>query len=131
MYFISNLMAKSHPGLKLLSNYLKTEFPWKKDYVCKTDEIDTIFLYSDVKTALKKLKTTDPKLHRLLAYRFMTNRSRSAIADSLYMDSSTLKRSWDKAMMILQNWLMHGIPEEGEDKPLIEPLEPIDLLYRE
>ena len=124
-------MAKSHPGLKLLSNYLKTEFPWKKDYVCKTDEINTTFLYSDVKAALKKLKTTDPKLHRLLAYRFMTNRSRSAIADSLYMDSSTLKRSWDKAMMILQNWLMHGIPEEGEDKPLIEPLEPIDLLYRE
>ena len=131
MYFITNLMAKSHPGLKLLSNYLKTEFPWKKDYVCKTDEINTTFLYSDVKAALKKLKTTDPKLHRLLAYRFMTNRSRSAIADSLYMDSSTLKRSWDKAMMILQNWLMHGIPEEGEDKPLIEPLEPIDLLYRE
>lgn len=88
-------MAKSHPGLKLLSNYLKTEFPWKKDYVCKTDEVNQVFTYEEVKAALKKLKTTDPKLHRLLSYRFMTNRSRSAIADSLYMDSSTLKRSWD------------------------------------
>lgn len=124
-------MAKSHPGLKLLSNYLRTEFPWKKDYVCVTNEINQTFKYQEVKDALKKLKTTDPKLHRLLSYRFMTNRSRSAIADSLYMDSSTLKRSWDKAMFILQNWLMHGVPEEGEASPLVEELEPIDLLYRE
>ena len=91
--FITKHMAKSHPGLKLLSNYLRTEFPWKKDYVCKTVEIEQTFKYQDVKDALKKLKTTDPKLHRLLSYRFMTNRSRSAIAESLYMDSSTLKRS--------------------------------------
>lgn len=124
-------MAKSHPGLKVLSNYLRTEFPWKKDYVCKTAEIDKTFEYKAVKDALKKLKTTDPKLHRLLSYRFMTNRSRSAIAESLYMDSSTLKRSWDKAMFILQNWLMHGVPEEEGDQPLIDPLDPIDLLYRE
>ena len=123
-------MAKSHPGLKLLSNYLRTEFPWKKDYVCKTTEINQTFKYQDVKNALKKLKTTDPKLHRLLSYRFMTNRSRSAIAESLYMDSSTLKRSWDKAMFILQNWLMHGVPEEGESQPLIDTLDPIDLLYK-
>lgn len=124
-------MAKSHPGLKLLSNYLRTEFPFKKDYVCQTAEIDKTFAYQDVKDALKKLKITDPKLHRLLTYRYMTNRSRSAIAESLYMDSSTLKRSWDKAMFILQNWLMHGVPEEGETEPLIEPLKPIDLLYRD
>lgn len=86
-------MAKSHPGLKLLTNYLKNEFPWKKPYVCKTEEINQIFTYGEVKTAMQKLKTTDPKLHRLLSYRYMTNRSRSAIAQSMYMDSSTLKRS--------------------------------------
>ena len=129
--FLDNIMARSHPGLKLLSNYLKTEFPFKKSYICKTSEIDQVFSYQDVKNAMKKLKTTDPRLHRLLSYRFMTNRSRSAIADSLYMDSSTLKRSWDKAMFILQNWLMHGVPEEGEQDPLIEKLDPIDLLYKE
>lgn len=125
-------MAKSHPGLKLLTNYLKNEFPWRKPYVCKTDEIDQTFSYEEVKEAMKKLKTTDPRLHRLLSYRYMTNRSRSAIAQSMYMDSSTLKRSWDKAMMILQNWLMHGTreDEEGND-PLLEELEPIDLMYKD
>lgn len=125
-------MAKSHPGLKLLTNYLKTEFPWKKPYICKTDEINIEFTYDQVKDALRKLKTTDPKLHRLLSYRYMTNRSRSAIAQSLYMDSSTLKRSWDKAMYILQNWLMHGtFPEPNKSEPLLEELDPIDLIYKD
>jgi len=124
-------MAKSHPGLKLLTNYLRNEFGWQKDYVCKTDEIDKVFTHAEVKDALRKLKTTDPKLHRLLTYRYMTTRSRSDIAHSLYMDSSTLKRNWDKAMMILQNWLMHGIAETETDTPLIEKLEGIDLIYRD
>ena len=124
-------MAKSHPGLKLLTNYLRVEFPWKKPYVCKTDEIDITFSYNEVKQALNKLKITDPTLYRLLTYRYMTNRSRSDIAQSLYMDSSTLKRQWDKAMYILQNWLMHGRIEEGETEPLIEKLQGIDILYRD
>lgn len=85
-------MARSHPGLKLLTNYLRTEFPWKKDYVCITEEMNITFTYDQVKEALVKLKITDPSLHRLLCYRYMTNRSRSDIAQSLYMDSSTLKR---------------------------------------
>jgi hypothetical protein len=124
------IMAKSHPGLRLLTNYLRNEFPWKRNYVCKTDYIDTEFTYDEVKEALVKLKTTDPKLHRLLAYRYMSNRSRSDIAQSMYMDSSTLKRNWDKAMMILQNWLMHGISRNGSE-PLIEKLEGIDIIYRD
>lgn len=124
-------MAKSHPGLKLLTNYLRNEFSWQRDYICKTDEIDRVFTYEQVKDALTKLKITDPKLHRLLTYRYMTNRSRSDIAQSLYMDSSTLKRNWDKGMMIIQNWLMHGIPDEEGGLPLIEKLDGIDLLYRD
>lgn len=126
-------MAKSHPGIKILTEYLKNDFAWKKPYICKTEEIDKTFTYEQVKEAMMKLKVTDPRLHRLLAYRYMTNRSRSAIAQSMYMDSSTLKRSWDKAMGIVQNWLVHGLVEEGnEDKPpLLEPLEPIDLIFKD
>ncbi len=129
-------MAKSHPGLKLLTNYLKTEFPWKKDYICKTEEINTFFTYQEVVDALFKLKTTDPTLHKLLSYRYMTNRSRNAISESLYMDSSTLKRQWDRAMFILQNWLMHGtIPKDeinftDNKEVLLEPLDAIDALYK-
>ena len=133
-------MAKSHPGLKLLTNYLRNDFPWKKNYKCETNEMDIEFSYPQVKEALRKLKITDPKLHRLLSYRYMTNRSRSAIAQSLYMDSSTLKRSWDKAMFILQNWLVHGtsgIIDKKDENPqpeqeaLLEELSPIDLMYKE
>lgn len=123
-------MAKSHPGLRLLTNYLKIEFPWKKNYTCITKEIDRVFTYEEVKEALVKLKTTDPNLHRLLTYRYMTNRSRSDIAQSLYMDSSTLKRQWDKGMYILQNWLMHGTSQLNE-VPLIEKIPGIDLLYQD
>lgn len=87
-------MARSHPGLRLLTNYLRTDFPWKKNYVCITEEINQEFTYAQVKEALIKLKTTDPSLHRILSYRYMTNRSRSDIAQSLFMDSSTLKRQF-------------------------------------
>lgn len=93
-------MAKSHPGLRLLTNYLRIDFPWKKSYVCKTEEIDQVFTYDDVKEALVKLKTTDPHLHRILSYRYMTNRSRSDIAQSLFMDSSTLKRQLDTVALL-------------------------------
>lgn len=123
-------MARSHPGLRLLTNYLRVEFPWKKKYICITEEINKEFSYEQVKEALVKLKTTDPNLHRLLSYRYMTNRSRSDIAQSLYMDSSTLKRNWDKSMYILQNWLMHGI-SENDEPPLIEKLDGIDIIYQD
>lgn len=95
-FILTLFMARSHPGLRLLTNYLRIEFPWKKDYVCVTNEINQTFTYQQVKEALVKLKTTDPTLHRLLTYRYMTNRSRSDIAQSLYMDSSTLKRQFSK-----------------------------------
>lgn len=122
-------MAKSHPGLKLLITYLKQDFPWKKEYHCKTDEIDRTFSYQEVHGALEKLKKTDPKLFKHLSYRWMTQRSRSAIAQTLYMDSSTLKRSWDKALYCIQNWLLHGTPDE-KGEILVDPIEPLDLIYK-
>ena len=41
-------MARSHPGLRLLTNYLRIDFPWKKPYVCETDEIKQTFTYDEV-----------------------------------------------------------------------------------
>ena len=119
-------MAKAHRGLDSMTKYLRHSFAWKED-LDLTEVIGMKFTYQEVKDALKKLKKTDPKLHRLLEYRYMTSRSRSAIANSLYMDSSTLKRSWDKAMNILINWLAHSRPEE-EGESLLEPLDQIDLV---
>lgn len=119
-------MAKAHSGLDSLTKYLRFSFPWKENFVC--EPLGQTFTYEEVKNALKMLKRTDPKLHRLLEYRYMTNRSRSAIANSLYMDSSTLKRSWDKGMHILMNWLMHGVRKDEDGQPLFDELDPVDLL---
>jgi hypothetical protein len=114
-------LARAHSGLDSLTKYLKTRFPWKEEWYC--ERLEATFTYEEVKEALKRLKKTDPKLHRLLEYRWLSHRSRSAIANSLYMDSSTLKRSWDKAMNTIVNWLNHGIRED-----LVEELDAIDLL---
>lgn len=67
---------------------------------------------------------TDPELHRILAYKWLTGRSRNDIASGLHMDSSTLKRLWNKAFDILVNHLRHG-SREGNIAP---NLDPIDIL---
>lgn len=130
-------MATADKGLRDLYEYLKNDFQWKKDYHCEYNNINISFTYSEVKEALRKLKKTDPKLHRILQYRILTNRSRQEISLSLFIDSSTLKRSWDKAIKIIQNWLMHGTPYKNNEDlnldnaadVLFEELDVIDLLY--
>lgn len=117
-------MARAHAGLDNFTDYLRNKFAWKEDYVCKTDKIDQTFSYHEVLQALNYLKSTDPELHKLLQYRYLTARKRDIIATSLYMDPSTLKRKWDKAMGIVQNWLIHGPIKSNED-PLFVELEPI------
>jgi hypothetical protein len=86
-------LAVANPGIDALTKYLKTQFPWKQDFYC--EPLDMTFTYSDVCAALKEIKKTDPKLHRIGSYRWMSYRSRNEIANALYMDSSTLKRIWD------------------------------------
>lgn len=112
------ILAKPHPGNDSLTKYMKTEFPWKKDFVC--EPINMTFRYEDVVDALRKLKTTDPKLHRIGSYRWMSYRSRNDIANGLYMDSSTLKRYWDKFSCLIMNYLVHG--------DLIGELDPLDVI---
>lgn len=111
-------MAKADPNLDSVTRYLKTCFPWKKDFYC--EPLDQTFPYADVVTALKKIKVTDPALHRIASYRWMSYRSRNDIANSLFMDSSTLKRYWDKFGHLLMNHLMHG--------DIVGDMEPIDLI---
>ena len=119
-------MAKAHEGLNQLTDYLRHKFCWKEPYVCKTEHIDTEFTYAQVLQAMKYLKVTDPELYKLLQYRYLTDKPRNTIANSLYIDSSTLKRKWDKGMQIVQHWLMHG-PYSTEE-PILEPLDPINFL---
>jgi hypothetical protein len=86
-------MAKADARLDSITRYLKTQFPWKQDFYC--EPLDQTYTYQDIVSALKKIKITDPALHRIAAYRWMSYRTRNEIANSLYMDSSTLKRFWD------------------------------------
>lgn len=114
-------MATAHTGLDSLSKYLRSGFAWKEEWVC--EKLGMVFTYPEVKEALRRLKRTDPKLHRLLEYRWLSNRTRSEIANALYMDGSTLKRTWDKAMHIVVNWLVHGIQDD-----LVEELQSLDIM---
>ncbi|MBD2201796.1 hypothetical protein H6G33_10595 [Calothrix sp. FACHB-1219] len=87
-------MAQAHPGIDAITKYLRNDFPWAKPLDCShVYGKQTIFTYEQVKAALLKLKVTDPYLHRLLGYRWQTNRARNDIADGLYLDPSTLKRT--------------------------------------
>lgn len=111
-------MARPHSGLDSLTRYLRTGFPWKSEWKCEA--LGMTFDYEDVKSAMLALKKSDPGLHRLLSYRWQTTRSRNAIANALYLDPSTLKRSWDKAMHQVVNYLVN--------RDVYEELEAIDLV---
>jgi len=114
-------MAKPHPGYEALSKYLGTGFAWKLPL---DDLAGETYSYEEVKEALRRLMRTDPQLHSLLAYKWLTNRSRNDIASAVHMDSSTVKRLWNKALDILMNHLRHG---EREDN-LAPILDPLDIL---
>jgi len=113
-------MAKSHPGYEALSRYLSSDFAWQLPLNLQGEE----FSYGECLEALRRLKTTDPSIYKLLAYKWLTTRSRNDIATAHHMDSSTLKRLWNKAFDILVNYLRHGA-REGNIAP---HLDPIDLL---
>ena len=107
-----------------LIKYLKNDFGWKRDWDA-TEVLGEghIFTHAQIKKAMDELKTNDPELHRILGYRWQTTRSRNSIANSLYLDPSTLKRSWNKAMNLIMNFLLN------ED--VMANLEPIDLINKE
>lgn len=91
-------MAKADPKLDSLTKYLKNQFPWKQDYHC--EPLGITYPYEQVVDAIKRIKITDPGLHRIANYRWMSHRTRNDIANSLYMDSSTLKRQWDQHLKV-------------------------------
>jgi len=120
-------VAKSEPIINSFTKYLKTEFSQQKDCdlsdILDANKSRVHFGYLEVKSAMLKLKTVDPELHKLLCYLWLSYRSRNYIANSLYMDSSTLRRRWVKALNILLNYLLNA--------EVTAELDPIDPLYIE
>lgn len=121
-------MAKPHPGHESLKKYLKNDFMWFREWVTPENSEGTkeVYSYEEMKEAMKRLKTTDPRLHKLLAYLWMTERSRNDIANGFNMDSSTLKRLWDKGMDKLVAHLRLGIAEDDQVAPKLDPIDIID-----
>jgi hypothetical protein len=116
-------MSKAHKGRETVYVYLAHNFPWKESLVLDGE----VYVYEEVLEAISKLKRNDPLSHKILAYRWLTTRTRADISAGLFMDSSTLKRMWDYAIDILVNYLRHKHNREGNIAPLLEP---IDLIYK-
>lgn len=120
-------MAKSNPVLDRLTNYLKVDYSQQGDLdlgeVLDVNKSRVKFTYLEVKRALLHVKTTDPYIHSLLGYHWQTNRSRNDLANSLYLDSSTLRRRWIKGLRMILNYLIN--------EETVAELEPVDILYKE
>ncbi len=115
-------MAKAHSGIDKFIKYLRQDFAWKQDFNCP--ETEEVYSHQQVKEALLKLKKTDPELYRMLSYLWQTKRTRNAIAEHLYCDSSTLRRKWIISLHILMNYLVnHEVTEDIGPIDLIQKLE--------
>lgn len=126
-------MAKANPVLNRVSEYLRSEFPQQKDLDLSIDtkgeglldaaKSQVYFTYLEVKEAMLKFKAVDPELYCMFGYHWQSKRTRNRIAESLYVDPSTLKRNWNKGINILLNYLVN--------RDVCVDLEPIDALYIE
>ena len=126
-------MAKANPVLNRVSEYLRSEFSQQKDLdlsinnkgetLLDANKRQVYFTYLEVKEAMLKFKAVDPELYRMFGYHWQSKRTRNRIAESIYVDPSTLKRNWNKGSHILLNYLIN--------RDICVDLEPIDALYIE
>jgi hypothetical protein len=122
-------MPAPQPILASLKNYLRTDFalfkPWLLPQESDGSVTKIIVEHAQVKSALRKLALTDPALNRILEYLWRTTRSREDIASSEGVDPSTVKRRWDKGLLIVLNWIFNGDVSTDDELP------PVDLLARD
>jgi hypothetical protein len=114
-------MALPDPKLQQFKTYLKKGFALREDWHSLI--FDEVYTYLEIKEALRKLSMSDPDLHRLLGWVWLSNRPRNDVAGGLFMDPSTLKRKQDKAMLIILNYL--------NNCEVTAELEPIDLINQD
>jgi hypothetical protein len=124
-------MAQPHMGRIKLFNYLKKEYPWKMPFLYKFEEEGRIliheFSWNQVNSAKKWMASINPENYKILMYLTTSDRSRQAIADSQFLNSSTVKRRADKAVdQIMQYLIARYVNLEDFDTIL----EPIDIRIR-
>jgi len=123
-------MARANPRFNRLNLYFKEEFPWQnnlyiQDVFTKRDlynfwckfilykkdskvlwlifikEFTVEFSYKEVKNILKELKEKELKLFRVYQYMWLSYQKRIKKSEALYCDSSTFKRTCDKACIFI------------------------------
>ena len=112
---------------------MRSEFSQQKDLdlsinnkgetLLDANKSQVYFTYLEVKEAMLKFKAVDTELYRMFGYHWQSKRTRNRIAESIYVDPSTLKRNWNKGSHILLNYLIN--------RDICVDLEPIDALYIE
>ena len=120
-------MAQPHPGRIKLFNYLKKEYPWKRPFIYsfKEDDINLTheFKWNQVDAAKKWVSTVNPENYKILMYLTTTNRSRQAIADASFLNSSTVKRRADKALDQIMHYLVAKYVNLEDFDSILEPID--------
>ena len=105
-----------------LFNYLKHDFPWKRDW--NTENLPNIkdsYDYEDVKKALIEIKNINPEIHKFMSYLINSGRYRNDIADFHQCDTSTLKKKCNRGFDMMMNIL--------NNHDVFYQLKPIDLIH--
>lgn len=121
-------MARPHEGRIKLFNYLKKEYPWKRSfiYLFKEDNNRTLiheFSWHQVDAAKKWVRSINPENYKILMYLTTSDRSRQAIADALFLNSSTVKRRADKALDQIMHYLIAKFVNIEDFDTILEPID--------
>jgi hypothetical protein len=100
-------MALAHSGLNSFKQYLRNDFGWKRPWYCEVTK--EVFQAEDIARGLYLLQQEEPDMYKLLGYVWLSYNRRNDIADARYIDPSTLKRTWDRAM----HWIKVAITYPG------------------
>jgi hypothetical protein len=128
LFFIYEVFVLSpHPGRIQLIRYLKNDHPWKSSFVYKFQVGDQVFCYEftalQVDAAKRWASRINPEYYRVLMYLVATNRTRRDIADSLFLDTTTLRRRADKCLNNIMQYLVGTFVNLEDFDSMLSPID--------
>lgn len=120
-------MASPHSGRIKLFNYLKKEYPWKMPFIYKFQEDNKTltheFSWHQINAAKSWMRSINPENYKILMCLTTSDRSRQAIADAQFLNSSTVKRRADKAVDQIMQYLIAKYVNVEDFDTIVEPID--------